>query len=108
MVKVRHVAAQSVGFLIRCSAPLMSLFTGESPVATNIEAIGQTEILEIRASAIKELLSRNRELAPAFSQNLAEHQPHSLRSTLQPQPPIEADAILERVNAFYGIGGASG
>ena len=60
----------------------MSLLTGEPPVATNIEAVGQTEILEIRASTIKELLSRNSGLAPAFSQNLAEHQPHSLRSTL--------------------------
>lgn len=72
---------------------------------TNIEAVGQTEILEIRASTIKELLSRNSHLAPAFSQNLAEHQEHSLRGTLQPQPPIAADAILERINAFYGIGG---
>lgn len=38
----------------------MSLFTGEPPVATNIEAVGQTEILEIRASTIRELLFRNK------------------------------------------------
>ena len=77
-------------------------------MTTNIEAVGQTEILKIRASTIKELLFRNSGLVPALSQNLAEHQEHSLRNTLQPKPHIEVDVILERINAFYGVGGSTG
>jgi small-conductance mechanosensitive channel/CRP-like cAMP-binding protein len=81
----------------------MSLFTGEPPVATRMEAVGQTELLEIRVSVVAELLSRNNHLASVFSDNLVAHQAYSLQSLLDPQAPADAGTILERIKVFYEI-----
>ncbi|MFY9611055.1 MAG: mechanosensitive ion channel family protein [Blastocatellia bacterium] len=83
----------------------MALLTGE-PRAADVTAFEETEILEIRKPAMKQLLEENAELAEALSQKLAERQlglDEYARAMPEEDRQAQKRSLLGRIQRFFGL-----
>ena len=83
----------------------MALLTGE-PRTADINALTEVEILEVRKSAIKQLLGENAQLAEALSRKLAERQAELqeyANETRGEQTQARTITILGRIQRFFGL-----
>lgn len=83
----------------------MALLTGE-PRTADINALTEVEILEVRKSAIKQLLGENAQLAEALSRKLAERQAELqeyANETRGEQTQARTSSILGRIQRFFGL-----
>ena len=83
----------------------MALLTGE-PRAADVTASEETEILEIRKPAMKQLLQENAQLADALSQKLAERQlglDEYARAMPEEARQAQKRSLLGRIQSFFGL-----
>ena len=83
----------------------MALLTGE-PRTADINALTEVEILEVRKSAIQQLLGENAQLAEALSRKLAERQAELqeyANETRGEQNQARTSTILGRIQRFFGL-----
>ena len=83
----------------------MALLTGE-PRTADISALEETEILEIRKPALKQLLEENAQLAEALSHKLAERQlglDEYSRAMPDEERRAQTGTILRRIKSFFGL-----
>jgi CRP-like cAMP-binding protein len=84
----------------------MALLTGE-PRTADISALEETEILEIRKPALKQLLDENAQLAEALSHKLAERQmglDEYSRAMPDEERRAQTGTMLRRIKSFFGLG----
>jgi small-conductance mechanosensitive channel/CRP-like cAMP-binding protein len=83
----------------------MALMTGE-PRTADVTAFKETEILEIRKQAMKQLLEENAQLADALSQKLAERQlglDEYARAMPEKDRQAQRQSLLGRIQSFFGL-----
>jgi small-conductance mechanosensitive channel/CRP-like cAMP-binding protein len=84
----------------------MALLTGE-PRTADVSALEETEILEIRKPALKQLLEENAQLAEALSHKLAERQmglDEYSRAMPEHERRAQTKSLLGRIQRFFGLG----
>lgn len=81
----------------------MGLFTGE-PRSANVVAAEETEVLEIKHTAVKPLLKRNPNLAEALSQTIAERKA-LLASANEETKEVEVvkEGVFTSIKKFFGL-----
>lgn len=81
----------------------MGLFTGE-PRSANVVAAEETEVLEIKHSAVKPLLKRNPNLVEALSQTIAERRA-LLESANQEKKEVKEvkEGVFSSIKKFFGL-----
>jgi small-conductance mechanosensitive channel/CRP-like cAMP-binding protein len=100
--KLQHVAVLEPGNFFG----EMALLTGE-PRTADVSALEETEILEIRKPALKQLLEENAQLAEALSRKLAERQmglDEYSRAMPEEQRRAQTKTLLRRIQSFFGLG----
>ena len=83
----------------------MSLLTGE-PRSANVVAEDETEVLQIRKSAIKPIFEANPELLSAISE-IVEERRQKLQANLEASMPniqVEESGLVGSIKRFFGIG----
>lgn len=82
----------------------MGLFTG-APRSADVVAIEETEVLEIKHSAIKPLFEDNPNLVEAISQTIAERGALLAQKTSEHQnsEPLEPKSIFHSIKNFFGL-----
>lgn len=83
----------------------MALLTGE-PRTADVSALEETEILEIRKPAMKQLLDDNAELAEALSRRLAERQlglDEYSRAMPEEERRAQTKTLLRRIQRFFSL-----
>ncbi len=83
----------------------MALLTGE-PRTADVSALEETEILEIRKPAMKQLLEGNAELAEALSHKLAERQlglDEYSRAMPDEERRAQTRSLLRRIQSFFSL-----
>ena len=83
----------------------MCLLTGE-PRSADVSAVEEVEVLEIRKSALQQLLNDNSQLAIALSDRVAERHSKLVefsRSMAEEEKRMHKESILRRVQRFFGL-----
>jgi small-conductance mechanosensitive channel/CRP-like cAMP-binding protein len=83
----------------------MALLTGE-PRTADVNALEETEILEIRKPALKQLLEENTQLAEALSRKLAERQiglSEYSRAMPDHERRAQTKSLLGRIQRFFAL-----
>ena len=83
----------------------MALLTGE-PRTADIHALTEVEILEIEKTAVRQLLSKNEQLAEVFSLKLAHRQSELqgyAHDSAEEQARAQSLSILGKIQRFFGI-----
>ena len=81
----------------------MALFTGE-PRTANISAVEETEVLEIKHDAMRQLFETNPDLVESLSHTIAERRA-GLATRAQTQTNEETDpaGLLDSIKRFFGL-----
>ena len=80
----------------------MALFTGE-PRTANVVALEETEVLEIRHEAMKELFNTNPDLVESLSHIIAERRLGLADRPNGPQPDDESDGLIASIRRFFHL-----
>jgi small-conductance mechanosensitive channel/CRP-like cAMP-binding protein len=81
----------------------MGLFTGE-PRAANVVAAEETEVLEIKHTAVKPLFKKNPNLAEALSQTIAERKALlSSANEEKKEVAAEKEGVFSSIKKFFGL-----
>jgi len=80
----------------------MALFTGE-PRTANVVALEETEVLEIRHEAMKELFNTNPDLVESLSHIIAERRLGLEDRPDGPQPEDESAGIIASIRRFFRL-----
>ncbi|NJM52823.1 MAG: cyclic nucleotide-binding domain-containing protein [Blastocatellia bacterium] len=81
----------------------MGLFTGE-PRAANVIAAEETEVLEIKHSAVKPILKKNPNLAEALSQTIAERKAWLASANEEKKEvSVEKEGVFASIKKFFGL-----
>lgn len=81
----------------------MGLFTGE-PRSANVIAAEETEVLEIKHTAVKPLLKKNPNLAEALSQTIAERKALLVSANEEKKEvAVEKEGVFSSIKKFFGL-----
>jgi small-conductance mechanosensitive channel len=82
----------------------MGLFTGE-PRSANVVAAEETEVLEIKVSALKPLFDANPELVEALSKTIAERRTLLMQKNAENNQTTEEESkgIFNSIKSFFGL-----
>jgi small-conductance mechanosensitive channel/CRP-like cAMP-binding protein len=81
----------------------MGLFTGE-PRSANVVAAEETEVLEIKHTAVKPLFKKNPNLVEALSQTIAERKAMlSSANEEKPEVSVEKEGVFSSIKKFFGL-----
>ena len=81
----------------------MGLFTGE-PRSANVVAAEETEVLEIKHTAVKPLFKKNPNLVEALSQTIAERKTMLASANEEkPEVSVEKEGVFSAIKKFFGL-----
>jgi small-conductance mechanosensitive channel/CRP-like cAMP-binding protein len=81
----------------------MGLFTGE-PRQANVVAAEETEVLEIKHTAVKPLFKRNPNLVEALSQTIAERKAMlASANETEKEVAVEKEGVFSSIKKFFGL-----
>ena len=82
----------------------MGLFTGE-PRSANVVAAEETEVLEIKQTALKPLFDDNPELVEALSKTIAERRALLMQKNAENNQTTEEESkgIFNSIKSFFGL-----